>query len=112
MNATVAHSRTLLDDLLSAEMRPGGTEAALRSIARREKIPYASLWALRYRPPKDVYASTLLALDAAHRRMCDRQLERYRAARDATDTTTWLGSHLTRLAAAIAGEGAVPQAPD
>lgn len=104
MSAVVAHARCLLDDLIAAEMRPGGTVEALHTIADREGLSFSALWALRYRPPKDVYGSILIKLAAAHEAMCDRQLARYRAARAATDTTNPLAAALSRIAAAVAGE--------
>ena len=71
----VDEARSYLDRLLHVESRgPGDFGNALHRIARRERLPHAALWGLRYRPPKDVYASTLFKLRDAYARACEHQL--------------------------------------
>ncbi len=103
-DAIVSHTRTLLTDLIKIEWRGNGDLGpALARIARRTGVPQSRLWALLYRPPKDVYASVVLKLAADHEAIRDRLQTKYTAARDATDASSGIGAALTRLAAAIAG---------
>lgn len=63
--------------LLHKESRgPGDTDNAMRRLSQRYGIPYGSLWTLRYRKPKDVFASVYFALQNAYAAECERQLKR------------------------------------
>lgn len=54
---------------------PGDLENSMRRVSRRWNIPYRTLWALRYRAPKDILASTYFRLHAAYTAECERQLQ-------------------------------------
>ena len=43
-------------------------------LERRHALPRRTLWALRYRPPKDILASVYFKLLAAYQAECERQL--------------------------------------
>jgi len=76
-NADVMRARTAFDDLLRFETRgPGDTANAMRRIATRAAVPFGKLWALRYRPPKEIASHVLARIEAAHAAECERQLRR------------------------------------
>lgn len=71
---TVKQARDWADRLIAQEMDGAGdTGDAMRRVARRYGVPFSALWALRYRPPKDVFASVYLALFQAQEAMRDSQ---------------------------------------
>lgn len=104
--ALIDRARGMAAALISAESRgPGDTINAMRRIARRDGIPYAALWALRYKPPKDIYASIWVKLTAAHEAMCERQLQKYTHERIKFGAdTTGLSAALVSAADALAGK--------
>lgn len=76
-NADVMRARTSFDELLRFESRgPGDTANAMRRIATRAAIPFGKLWALRYRPPKEIASHVLARIEAAHAAAVRQQLER------------------------------------
>lgn len=61
--AIVDSAANMARDLVQREARgPGDLENAMRRIEARYGVPYATLWSLRYRKPKDIMASALLTL--------------------------------------------------
>ena len=68
------------DALIRREHKgPGDTlDAARHRVARKHRIPERTLWALRYRRPKDLLASVFVALYRAHQIECERQEARLR----------------------------------
>ena len=54
---------------------PGDLNNAMRRISKRHGVPYAALWRLRYRRPKDVMASIYFALQGAYEVERSRQLK-------------------------------------
>ena len=71
----VDEAATWAEALVRKEWRgPGDLERARKRISEAYKIPYASLWKLRYRRPKDVMASVYFALQAAYEAERARQL--------------------------------------
>ena len=53
--------------ITNASRRPGDFDNAMAAVARRLRIPYSKLWALRYRPPKTIDAFIYDTLhDAVH----------------------------------------------
>lgn len=76
-DADVIRARSAFDELLRLEIRgPGDTANAMRRIATRAAIPFGKLWALRYRPPKEIASHILARIEAAHAAECERQLRR------------------------------------
>ncbi|WP_091925645.1 hypothetical protein [Methylobacterium sp. yr668] len=76
-DADVMRARSAFDEVLRFELRgPGDTANAMRRIATRERIPFGKLWALRYRPPKEIASHILARIEAAHAAARLRQLER------------------------------------
>ncbi len=81
---------------------PGDTDNAMRRVARRYGLPNSTLWALRYRAPKDLLASVYLKLRSAYQAEHERQLARL--ADDLARTRQEAGAHsiLYRAAAVLA----------
>lgn len=55
---------------------PGDTNNALRRLSARYHISYSTLWALRYRKPKEMVVSVFTRIQAAYLAECQRQLKR------------------------------------
>ena len=90
--------------LVRSESRgPGDTDNAMRRVARRYGVPHSTLWALRYRAPKDLLASVYLRLRAAYEAERERQLARLADDLAETRRKTGAHSHLYRAAAVVAG---------
>ncbi|MBY0250178.1 MAG: hypothetical protein K2X54_02140 [Methylobacterium organophilum] len=76
-NSDVMRARSAFDELLRFETRgPGDTANAMRRIATRAAVPFGKLWALRYRPPKEIASHILARIEAAHAAEKERQLRR------------------------------------
>lgn len=53
--------------LIAREASTGrDTGEAMRIASRKHGIPFSALWALRYRAPKDVFASVFFAIQTAY----------------------------------------------
>jgi hypothetical protein len=103
--AVVYQAKGWADSLVRAESRgPGDTENAMRRIEQMWGVPYGVLWALRYRPPKDISASVLLAIFNAHEAMCERQRKKYEHELAISRAKGGSSSVLARMAAALAGQ--------
>lgn len=64
----------LANDLIRREARgPGDVENAMRRIESKYGVPHSFLWALRYRPPKDILLGAWMGLLNAHEVECARQ---------------------------------------
>ena len=110
LGATVEHASTLAEDLLRWETRgPGDTENAMRRLARRYGVPYATFWRLRYRQPKDIYLSVYLKLRAAYDAERSRQLDRL--CHDIEKTAAVAGADCDSVRAAQALVDAARRAP-
>ena len=97
----VDQARGFLDGLLRVESRgPGDVENALRRIATRERVSF-SRWALRYRPPKDVYASVLFALRVAYEAARENQLKALEAELAAKKATGVAQDRLDEIEAVV-----------
>ena len=81
----------------------GDTRNAMERIARRYRIPFSQLWALRYREPKDILVTTYFAILAAHEAECERQARLLNEERQKTMPTSVAGRLLVRAAAALGG---------
>lgn len=102
--AFVDQARDWAREIVNADVRgPGDLENAMRRVEQRYGLPFASLWALRYRPPKDVGVSIYTKLQAAHADVCERQMRKFRDELDRTKATGWLGETLIRAADSLAG---------
>ena len=113
-NADVMRGQALSNDLLRWEARgPGDTANAMRRIAARAAVPFGKLWALRYRPPKEIASHVLARIEAAHSAERERQLKRL--AHDVEITAVLVGpDHPAVVAAAAAlraAEGTSPRRP-
>lgn len=70
-------AKRLVNELLRLESRgPGDLEGAMRRIGNRYGIPWRTLWAIRYRTPRDVFVGVFEKIKEAHRAECRRQIER------------------------------------
>jgi hypothetical protein len=85
----------------------------MRRIATRAAIPFGKLWALRYRPPKEIASHILARIEAAHAAECERQLRRL--AHDVEVTAAVAGSAHPAVAEAQAAlraaAGPAPRRP-
>jgi hypothetical protein len=86
--------------ILQESRGPGDTENAMRRVAARYGVDFRALWALRYRPPKRIFADIYFVLRAAHAAECERQLRRLR--HDLELTKAAAGSHHASVRAAAA----------
>lgn len=102
MSEALADATSMVDTMLRAEWRgPGDTRLALERLAERHKLPFAKLWALRYRPPKDVGISFYEQLCEAFLQYGDHKSRLNNAERAQTKARTGAGRALLRAAAAL-----------
>ena len=66
---------------------PGDYENARRTVARKIGVPFAALWALRYRPPKNISPAKYLRIGGAYHDLC-------RCRGTEPEAKTWLGQAL------------------
>ncbi|WP_345820159.1 hypothetical protein ABC766_29570 [Methylobacterium fujisawaense] len=110
-DADVMRARSAFDELLRFETRgPGDTANAMRRIATRAAIPFGKLWALRYRPPKEIASHILARIEAAHAAECERQLRRL--AHDVEVTAAAVGSAHPAVVASAAVLRAAGRPPE
>ncbi len=103
--AFVTEASRMAHELVRMESRgPGDLDNALHRIEARHGVPYAALWALRYRKPKDVGCSIFARLKAAYASECWRQEQRYQQERQATQAKTGIGTAILRAADRLAGQ--------
>lgn len=99
--ALTADARLKFRALVKDEAQgPGDWLNAVRRLAHHYGVPYAKLWAVLYKPPKDISASVYLAITEAY----DRQERHFHNVRNETTVTGPVSSALHRIAGAIAGE--------
>ena len=106
--ALTADARNKFQELVRREARgPGDWLNAVRRLAREFGLPYAKLWAVLYRPPKDISASVYIAIVDAYAE----QERHFTYVRNQTEATGPISTTLhraagamDRLAAAISGE--------
>jgi len=73
-DALVEQANAWAKMLIHGESRgPGDLDNAMRRVGRKYGIPYSALWRLRYRKPKDIWASVYVKLQAAYLAACERQ---------------------------------------
>ena len=107
MNAAtfVEHASLLAGKMVSREMRGSGdTENAMRRLEALRGIPYATLWALRYRRPKSIAADIYARIVAAYDHECDRQQQLLEHERAITKAKGAFAAALIRAAASLDSE--------
>lgn len=103
MSQFVADARKWAKELVRRETRGwGDLPRAMRCVARHCGVDYATLHALRYRPPKGVDASVYERLEAAYLAMCAKQETLHRHERKITLGKTPIAATLVRAADALA----------
>lgn len=101
----VEHASLLAGKMVARESRgPGDTDNAMRRLENSYGIPYAALWALRYRKPKSVAVEVYAAIVCAYDRHCDEQAKIFSAERGDAHPQGWLAQAFVRAADALAGE--------
>lgn len=76
-SADVSQARTWADDLIRWEATGWGDAGnAMRRVATRARVPFSKLWALKYRPPKEIASHVLSRLEAVHAAERERQLRK------------------------------------
>ena len=91
--------------LVQSESRgPGDVDNAMRRLETRYGLPYALLYNLRYRPPRDILVSHFARLQAAYLAECERQQRLFAHERRITEAKSALGKVLVRAATFVAGE--------
>lgn len=99
--SSVDQASAWADALLRWESRgPGDTKNALRRLARKTGVSYATYWALRYRRPKDMYCSVFDKLSAAYHAARQHQFERL--SDEIRTTTASAGAESASVRAALA----------
>lgn len=97
----VSLARQLNSDLIRWEAEGWGDAGnAMSRVARRVGIPLGKLWALKYRPPKQIASHVLSQLAAAHTAERERQMRKL--ANDVTLTARVAGTDHPAVAAAAA----------
>lgn len=110
--AEVLLAKDYASDLLRWETRgPGDTDNAMRRISTRHGIEYNSLWSLRYRAPKRIWADVLTALREAHAKECERQRRKLDNAATAAEPILGSDRPSVRTARALAGRSEREVAP-
>lgn len=62
-------------ELVERESRGrGDSEKAMRRLEAKYGIPWRTFWALKYRPPTDIFISTYMRLRSAYVAECERQM--------------------------------------
>lgn len=82
---------------------PGDMPNAMQRLERRHDLPAKTLWSLRYRRPKDIFASLYFKLGQAYEAECQRQMRRLSHELEITRAIT--GSAHSAVAAAEAALG-------
>lgn len=91
--------------LVGQEVRgPGDVENAMRRLEMKFGIPYAALWALRYRPPKSVVTELFVRICEAHEIERASQRKRFNDEDAITHPKTWFGETIARAARTLVRE--------
>lgn len=70
----VTKARSWASELVRRESRgPGDMENAMRRLETKYDIPWRVFWALRYRPPTDLFVRVYLQIQSAYVSECERQ---------------------------------------
>lgn len=74
MNQYLKEAQEMAREVVAIEAKDGrDIGAAMRNAARRHGIPFGALWALRYRPPKDILAGVYFSIRKAHEATLEQQ---------------------------------------
>ena len=65
---------------------------------------FSALWALRYRPPKDIGVSIYARLQAAHEAVREAQMRKFQDEYERAKAASWADAPLVLAAAALVGE--------
>lgn len=100
-------------ELTRAESRgPGDMRNAWSRLERRYGVPARTFWALRYRRPKDLWASVYLRLRAAYEAECARQVERLEHEIGITKALVGTDHAAVAAAEAVVGASVAARAPE
>ncbi len=93
----------------------GDLSGAMARVARRCGVTRSLIWALHYRPPKDIWTSAYFKLHEAYRAECERQAKLFDHEFKIAAAKAGPGAPFVRAAVVVAGEGlggsAAPDAP-
>ena len=105
MSEAVLNARNWLDAMVKRETRGSGdTVNAIRRLSNRHGIPYGLLWALRYRPPKDLFVGMYQRIEAAYDAETRRAVTALEHERALYEARTKVGAALSRAAHSLASE--------
>ncbi|WP_107645295.1 hypothetical protein [Methylobacterium sp. C1] len=113
--AEVVQSKERLSDLLRWESRgPGDLDNAMRRLSRRHGVEYGTLWSLRYRAPKRIWADVYTAIANAYAAEIERQRGKLEDAAIAAEPLLGADRASVRAARALSGrsEGTSPSLVD
>ena len=103
----VAYIETASDmakSLVNRETRgPGDLDNAMRRVETKYGVPYATLWALRYRKPKDIMISAFMRITEAYEAQRLEQIRRFEHEKSITEIKGRVSSALVRAGDALAG---------
>ncbi|GGC70537.1 hypothetical protein GCM10010994_31350 [Chelatococcus reniformis] len=83
---------------------PGDVAPAMRRLAIRYRLPYGTIWALRYRKPKSIVTDIYFALAAAYEAERARQRHALREDLDVTKEIAGPDHPAVRAAEALVGK--------
>ena len=113
MTMAVTEAKGWVGAMLQREARGSGDlNNAMDRLARRHHLPRATLWSLRYRPPKDIFASTYFAIRAAYEAETIRQAGILKHEIEITQAKDWIDTALVSAAISLAGAEETSQDPD
>lgn len=107
--AFVEEAKGYARHLVQAESRgPGDTDNAMRRIETKYGVPYWTLWALRYRVPKDITIGVFHAVKNAYLAECGRQERRYAHERQMIEAKNAAAAALVRASDIVVGKANEP----
>lgn len=102
--AVVDHAALMARDLVHRECRGSGDkDNAMRRVEAKWGVPYADLWKLHYRKPKDIFVGAYLRLLNAAELQRETQIKRLEHERQITQVTGRIASALVAAADALGG---------
>jgi len=102
MSSAVIEAKVWIGAMVQREMRgTGDLDNAMDRLARRHHLPRSVLWSLRYRPPKDIFASVYLSIKAAYEAEIERQAGLLVHELEITKAKSRIGKALVRSAETV-----------